>query len=240
MKKQGAKSSIFIRMALVLFVFATILTTIVSNMYAKFVSEIDNDSPTASATAWGFNINFDGSNMFSQHYQGGVKAEAGLKNEDYAVRAQAEGTVVTPDTSGEMVLTITGSAEVKAKITMSADGEDVSVKYSGVNYVPIKWSLTVYDNGVENKIFSKKSFAEMITYLNSFEYTVNASAEADLRFVISWEWPYENGADDAEKALYNELDSVIAAYSQGKTIDLKYNVNTKLDFSFGVIMEQVD
>lgn len=238
MKRKVLRPHIIFRMALILFMLVILFTAIVSGLYARFVSQKDNDSPTASATAWGFNVDFDGSKMFSKYYQGGVSAEAGLENDDYAVRAQAEGTVVTPDTSGKMVLTITGSSEVKAKVTMSASGSDVKLSYSSVEYLPIKWTLTVSDNGVETKLLNRGSFQQIISTLNSYEHTISAATETNLIYTISWEWPYENGSTDGEKALYNELDTVFAAYSAGKPIDAKYTVDPELDFSFSVTVEQ--
>ena len=239
MKRQGVRSHIFIRIALILFILVTLLTLVVSGLYAKFISEDGDDSPTASATLWGFNVTVDGSKMFSEHYQGGVNAKSGLENGSYDVRAQMGSTVIAPDTSGYMTFSVNGMAEVDAQVILRATGGDVTVTVDNGGgstsvYRPILWSLAVVDDGVTTYVVSDGTLTEVLDIMEGLNPIIEAGNTVDVEYRIEWEWPLETSEEN------NVLDTVIAEYLEGKTIDSKYTVSAKLEFDFVAAIEQVN
>ena len=201
MKRQGVRSHIFIRIALILFILVTLLTLVVSGLYAKFISEDGDDSPTASATFWGFTATVDGSKMFSEHYQGGVNATSGLENGSYDVRAQMGSTVIAPDTSGYMTFSVNGMAEVDAQVILRATGGDVTVTVdngggSTFVYRPILWSLAVVDDGVTTYVVSDGTLTEVLDVMESLNPVIEAGNTVDVEYRIEWEWPLETSEEN--------------------------------------------
>ena len=239
MKRKVLRPHIIFRMALILFMLVILLTAIVSGLYARYTAKNDNDSPTASAAVWGFDVSVDGSKMFSEHYQGGVNATVGLGDSSYDVRAQMGGTVIAPDTSGYMTFSVKGMAEVDARVILRATGGDVTVTVnngggSSTVYRPILWSLAIIDGETTEYVVNDGSLEEVLALMESLNPIIEAGNTVDVEYRIEWEWPLETSEEN------NILDTVIAEYLAGKTIDSKYTVSARLEFDFVAAIEQVD
>lgn len=203
-----------------------------SKIAARFTSD-DNSNPSAEIADWNFTISIDGSKMFSEYYADGVYAEAGKEDDEYDVRAVADSTAITPDTSGYIVVNITGNAETDARVILEATGSDIKVEHSGDTYEPLLWSFDIIENGIVTNIKENVSLVQVVTAVNNVDTVIKASdAETDLSYVISWNWPLSSGND--------EYDSLIAKHAMGKSIGGEYNVKSSINFSIDVSVEQVD
>ena len=244
MKKSILSTRFLFRAVLVIMGLALITFACISAMYARYSNQSDNDTPQASVSKWELNIEVDGSSMFSEYYAGGVIASPGSANDEYDVRADASSTVMTPDTSGELTVRVTGSAEVDARIILDATCVSPNVKYNdGVNnvtYEPVLWTLDRIVDGVETNLLTNGTAAQLVSAVDSSNYTVKAGTDSEIVYRIRWQWPLETGATPAEKTKNNELDSILAASMAGYSVDAKYTVTATVSFDITATLEQVN
>lgn len=180
-----------------------------------FASYISKGSGTDSATVakWGFTISVgdDSDEGFQTSYQN--------DDSEVIVAAVDSTKVVAPGTSGKITFSITGTAEVAAKVTMTVrnnagieqdvrdigvvltPGEGEAITYNPVRFTLKKGGTTVQVNG-ENKIVASEgtavenvSLTELATILEAaFTEEVNPNAQITTAgtYTIEWSWAFEN------------------------------------------------
>lgn len=168
--------------------------------YSKYVTSADAGSQTATAAKWGYVITADASKVFGKNYtkESGDLATIVTEN-GVAVKASGDNNVVAPGTTGSMTFTISGSAEVKAKLKFAGD---ITNEISLGDYKPIKWTLKVGDS------VEASSFTDIVAFakdLADSDGTIDGE-----EFTISWKWEFD-GVDVDIK------DSIIGYKAQGKT-----------------------
>lgn len=214
--------------------------------YSKYVTSQDTGSQTATAAKWGFVVNADASKLFGTDY-----TTAGIveKGNGVSVKAStdANANVVAPGTSGSMTVTVSGSAEVLAKVTLAGT---VTSEINFAGYYPVKWSLqkdtadaTTYD-----------TLKELIAAFNSTE-EIDAGNTFNHTYTISWEWVLEDKTDSYRNVKdtligykaygkpYDELPSNFAGvkYAEDKTLsqDSYDDIVSTMEFNLTVTVEQI-
>lgn len=174
------------------------------NTFAKYVSQHDAGSVTATVAKWGFTATGNVENLFGSNYQkpNADKLASVTKTTDgLVVKALGSGNVVAPGTQGSMTLEVLGDAEVDAKISFESTYTDIALG----DYHPIQWTVT--RNGVATSVTNSKG-ADMAKYFKelSFEYEAGSSA-IDEEFVISWKWEFhvDKATDDKDTQLGQQV-----------------------------------
>ena len=158
------------------------------------------------------------------------------------VAVKASNVVVAPGTEGSLTFSISGTAEVLAKINLSlnSDAQDVVLKYSDSTpeYHPIKWTLKKGSTAiVENKTLS-----ELVTAIASLEALyVEAGTSVSDTFTLTWSWAFD-GVDDTADTLLGYLVAGGQTLTDHATELAKVdqsNSKTSLSFVLTVGIEQV-
>ncbi len=188
--------------------------------YSRYITSGTTGSQNATAAKWGVVVNVDATNLFSKKYallagtgseslaQVTTSTESGI-----AVNATGDTSVVAPGATGSMTISVSGSAEVKSKLTITNSG--ITTEFGFPNYNPIKWTLTKTapnDEGtsVTNTLVDKGTLEAVLHSLESFE-TFNAGKSYDVTYTITWEWVLGSGNDT------NAKDTLIGYKAAGKT-----------------------
>ena len=178
--------------------------------FAKYIST-KTVSDTATVAKWGYVVNANASNLgFSKFYKDVALSE---NDATATVASSGDANVVAPGTTGSVRVTVTGEAEVDAKILFAASGTNISVKSTkgadSTYYYPIKWTLTKNSNPLNTPSNDKDSLADVITALNDASEEVREANSPRVNDVyeISWAWAYE-GQNDT-------LDTYLGWYTQG-------------------------
>lgn len=187
--------------------------------YSKYVTKTDNGTQQATAAKWGFVITANTDKLFGTDYikETGASSATVVTENGVAVKASSTANVVAPGTSGSMSIAINGSAEVRAKLTISMTSTS-DIFYDG--YYPIKWTIgeNTYDN-----------LAALSAALNE-DNTIEAGSTVDKNITISWAWAFE-GQDDAS-------DTMIGLLSKDEaTTDKEYSLT--LSFDLSITVEQI-
>ena len=190
---------------------------------SKYVTK-KSETGSASVAQWGYTIEADASGIFGTDYvyNTGKAASIVKTTESTALTVSAKNTDrtnrVAPGTTGSMTFTIGGTAEVLAQLNVSMTGvKDVKLTYTqkGVDgekeYTPVKWTLK--KEGVAAALVSEGSLADIAEYFkdNATDLTVKPGENAAIngKYTIEWAWAFETGTNDNDKALNNELDTLL-------------------------------
>lgn len=175
--------------------------------YSKYVTSADGGTQTATAAKWGFVISVDASKLFGSDYKkDGSNASAKIDGSgNVVVNGSGDAVVVAPGTEGSMTITVNGSAEVLAKLTVNATTtSDIHLD----SYYPVNW--TVSDGATTS---TSNTLAEAVAALNKTT-TINVGDTTDKTYTLSWKWALD-GADDTA----NTKDTIIGYKANGKTYD---------------------
>lgn len=192
--------------------------------YSKYITTADKGTQQATAAKWGFVITANTDNLFGTDYtkaEGASSATVVTEN-GVAVKASSTGNVVAPGTSGSMTITVNGSAEVRAKLTISMTNTS-DIFYD--TYYPIKW--TTLKKGTTATTYTK--LEDLSTALNE-TLTIEAGSSEERNIEISWAWAFDGQND--------ENDTMIGLLSNGKTTTDKQYCKT-LKFDLAITVEQI-
>ena len=203
--------------------------------YSRYITSGTTGSQNATAAKWGFVVNVDATNLFSKKYAlptgaaSGSLAQVTTSTDDtIAVNATGDTSVVAPGATGSMTISVSGSAEVKSKLTITNSG--IKTEFGFPDYHPIKWTLTktAPDGGTgtpkPQTLVDQGTLEFVLTKLESSE-TFNAGTSYDVTYTITWEWPLGSDNDT------NAKDTLIGYKAAGKSYaDIKdiYVGTTKL------------
>lgn len=212
--------------------------------YARYASTHSTGDQTANAAKWGFEISADTSKLFGSDYTLEMgKALATVTDSGVAVKAESGNDVVAPGTEGSMSISISGKAEVLARLIFTINGTPTDI-YVG-DYAPIKWSVTTgTQTVVSDTTLSGALSALQSDVLNNIKTggIIPISETVSKSYTLSWKWSFTGGNDT--------YDTVIGLMSAGKSvsdINALYgadtvtagNYSTSVSFAFTVCVEQI-
>ncbi len=210
--------------------------------FAKYITSQSTGTQQATVAKWGFVVNVNANDLFSEQYKGeGVHAtrdEAGVNVQVETAGTAAKNNLVAPGTKGEMTFSVTGKAEVLAKIAASIDttttGAFSEVKLTGGDiaadgYMPVKWTLkdssdgTTYTDVTDCVGVSLATIATKLSTSSSAEIAINT--EVNKYYKLSWEWVFEAGSTPDEKEKNNKYDTILGYAAKGAGNHGIYTVN---------------
>lgn len=210
--------------------------------YAKYVTSQDTGSQIATVAKWGYTISADARNLFGTNYKEGtgVVADDGKA----VISVDVNKKVVAPGTNGTFKISVAGEAEVMSSLEINKIGEptDISVKHGSNYYYPVKWSVKVNNNTIDNQpvatIVDKADIttAELVSYLDAIDDTsIAANSTVNLDLDISWAWAFE-GTEKLNGLSANELDTML-----GKgTAPADYTLSTSMSFGISINVQQIE
>ncbi len=173
--------------------------------YSKYVSSKTVPSTQATVAKWGYVITANSSELFANEYVTGASAntakvpgESDASAAKVIVSADTSKSVVAPGATGSLSLTITGLAEVKAKINIALDvTSEISLTNGSTVYSPIKWTL----NDGTTDLVKNKDLAQVQAKLNEINTantsTINpGSASINRSYTLSYAWNFDNSKED--------------------------------------------
>jgi len=231
------KKNVMMRIAACLLVCVLASTCGISGTFAKYVTT-GSGTDTARVAKWGVNIAATG-NAFHGYYYGlanGNGIHADYEASTDTVKSQG-GDVVAPGTHGDaFTFTLTGTPEVDFRVNYTAEFSIGDKWTDGTKYYcPLIIHVTKLDGTVVSisgtNYVDAAAFAAAVNTAIA-ECSFNGKAGTDLTTLsvpgsqvsVSWEWPFETGADDAEKAANNVKDTYLgdqAAAGNAAEISLK-------------------
>lgn len=224
--------------------------------YAKYVTSASVPTQSATAAKWGFVITADADNLFGTDYDqtdATNKIATKVTTNGVAVNASGDTNVVAPGTTGSMTISVSGSAEVLAKLTVTV-GSTTDIALG--DYKPVKWSIT--GTAAENTV-TDGTLSEVLSALTkdvtgntdtTTTATISAGTSIDKSYTISWKWAFDG--DNAKDTVigYKAMDK---SYSDIKTLtvgdstvadvvatETAYNaITTTVSFSLSISVEQI-
>ena len=176
--------------------------------FARYTTSGTGNASTARVAKWGFVIDVDADNLFASSGDG--TGDADLTSNASGLSVASDAVSVWPNTSGTLLFSVSGTAEVAAEISfvIPNDLEIICLKdgEGEIIYSPILWTLT--KNG--EAVVTKGDLAAIRDALTST--VVPANTAVNDSYVLTWEWPPERGADEEEQAEYNGYDTMLAKY----------------------------
>ena len=184
--------------------------------YARYITSSQVPAEQATAAKWGFVVTADTSNLFSSDYTlvSGQYATPTTLDNGIAVSASAtanEANLVAPGTSGSMTVTVSGVAEVRARLTLKSlraggqkdyldisipAGTDPSDDSARKKYNPVKWTLSKkVGDEVAQDVVVEKDLATLLTAFESESTDIPAGSSISVVYTISWKWDF-NAEDD--------------------------------------------
>lgn len=215
--------------------------------FAKYVTT-QTAGDRANTAQWGFVITADASDLFGTDYTlsgTGTSATVVETGKGVAVKATGTGNVVAPGTTGSMTFSISGKAEVLAKVSLEwTETADIHLDA----YYPVKWTITERDtigeSVIETPVCTNAKLFDALTALESKVDGIGSIAPGTVvnkTYVISWTWAFDSGN--------NKSDTVLGLLAGGKTVEqindiykentvTAGNYSTSIDFGFTVTVEQ--
>ena len=115
--------------------------------------------------------------------------------------------VIAPGTSGSVNLTISGTSEVAFTLAIQINEEYIGAWQKSATdataYHPIEYSATSTDTiGSTNVELDAQG---------KFTIDIAAGTAVNATITISWEWPFESGSSDEEKAANDAADTYMSS-----------------------------
>ena len=213
MKKQKQKKLLVIA-AIVLMI--GLVSGMGAMTYARYITSSQVPAQQATAAKWGFVVTADTSKLFSTDYTlvSGQYATPTTLDNGIAVNAHADtlGDIVAPGTSGSMTVTISGIAEVRARLSLKSLYVDSQKDYLDISipegtdpingdrakYNPVKWTLSKKVGSAEAEDVVGAPGVDLETLLTAFENEstdIPAGSSTSVVYTISWKWDFNAGND---------------------------------------------
>ena len=193
----------------------------------------------ANVAKWGFEITTDATNLFGESYKwDNTNSVVGTDGTITIKASTAKQNVVAPGATGSMTIKVGGTSEVRAKMTMKLEGNDIALNYTkdgaATTYAPVVWTL---NDGTSN-IVTDDTFAKLQEELGKIADTYEVNTAATKTYTISWKWAFH--VDDATDVLDTTL-GMIANGSTGVEINgvTVTDSKTTIIFNLTVTVEQI-
>ena len=230
-KKKSGKT---MRLAGLLLVLVLVTSCFVGGTFAKYVTS-GEATDTARVAKFGVEITTGTNTMFKTAY---TKDDTSTTSASITNSVESTDKVVAPGTKGEMAkMTLTGKPEVAVHVsyaaTLKLEGWTVNTteEYCPIVFTVAGTKYKIGDTGITNVSDLKSKVEAAIK-----DYSKNYAAGTDLSTVgaeslaISWEWPFETGADDSAKAANNVKDTALGNATTPATIELSVTTTvTQID-----------
>lgn len=198
--------------------------------FAKYIETHEATAQTATVAKWGLVANVQANDIFGSNYYDGPLATTAAGT-TLVVDGTGDAKVVAPGTTGSMTFTVTGTAEVRAKMTVSLAGSTtVELKQGGsVVYEPIKWTLTK-DDGISTTVVAEnKNLADITTAVSGVKEYIAPNTTLGTTYTLSWSWPFDGVNDTYDTHLGNIANS--------ESVD-GFTATTSMTFKFAMTIEQ--
>lgn len=230
--------------------------------FAKYISEMENQSATATVAQWGYTLNANAKDLFGNVYENASSTVATVNDDATAniVVKGLSGDKVAPGTTGSATFSVQGQAEVLSRLEVVSSISDVSLSDGSKTYSPIKWSVTGdavigSTNHLPADIVDG-SAAQVEEFLDGLTTNViPVNTEINIDVTITWEWAFDGVAstelanlftsDPDDKLTGNQADTVLANggkhYNGNGTEELsgEYTLVTSTSFSLDARVEQL-
>lgn len=210
------KKNVLMRSAGLLLVLVLVTSCFVGSTFAKYTVG-DKGTATARVAKFGVAVTASG-DMFAKTYATDDQSAGAIANSVASTE-----NVVAPGTKKEgfVAATITGTPEVAVRVSYKLDAADLVIDgwnlADGSFYCPLVFRIKAADGG--NTVISGTGFTKVnemkAALVNAVAaYTKDYAPGTDLSdqnadtLTISWEWPFETGAD-AEKPANNVKDTYL-------------------------------
>lgn len=168
--------------------------------YSKYVSSKTVPSTQATVAKWGYVITANSSELFGPKYVKDTENTSKVASDGTGVIVSADTakSVIAPGATGKVSITITGSAEVTAKVKIDLNvTSEISLAKGSTVYSPVKWTL----NDGTNNLVENKTLAEVKTKLdeinNASASTINpGSASITRSYTLSYVWAFDGSKTD--------------------------------------------
>ncbi len=221
------KKNVLMRSAGLLLALVLVTSCFVGSTFAKYTTSADA-TESARVAKFGVTVTANGDVFATEYATDDPNVVATI-----AKSVISTDKVVAPGTKKEgfVASTIAGTPEVAVRVSYEAkEFELTNWTTTGTDeYCPLVFTV----NGTEYKIGNAgiTNVAQLQTAVKDAikAYTKDYAPGTDLSGVgadtlnISWEWPFETGADDAEKLVNNEKDTALgnqAAAGNAATVSL--------------------
>ncbi len=260
------KKNSMLRAAAVVLVLILLSTCWIGATYAKYITNATGHDGGRVAI-WGIAKNFDapdadGDALFKASYEQSVSSHNGDQ-------------LVAPGTSDQYTFGFRGAPEVAYTVYMGIKGDPVDVKLlsgsytfpegsaamsvtAAEDYLPLRWTVRVTTahgsltdtagKFVHNGQYAEAQFnslAEIQAALDTVSVSYGPGQDADVRVLISWEWPFE-GEQDAYSD-QDRMDTILGLYislAQGRIDKLPFETQsgavTDVDYTFTMTAVQED
>ena len=233
--------------------------------YSKYVEKA-NGSGSANVAQWGFTVsmqNGDNAGFSTKYNADGTADQSGTA---IVADTDTDGNVVAPGAKGNLSFTVSGKAEVLAKITTTVTNtSEISLTLTNeddvdVVYNPVKYTL----NDGTSDIVDGGTMADVKTAIESDSTLTQTSIAAgteitEKTYTLSWEWAFDGSTFEVDSTNHytvdgNELDTILGHIAANSTSPTSYTVTdsndgewtvtaseavTSLSFSIAINIEQI-
>ncbi len=226
--KAKRKSLIVIAMVLLL----ALVIGMSSMTFAKYVSSTDKYGADATVAKWGFVLNVNAENLFGNNY-GAATDNLATATTATGVNVASNAVVVAPGTTGSINFSITGQAEVPAKLVIDANTDkDVYLTKGSETYYPIVWTLKKGD-----AVEATGTLAEVMAAVAGND-TIAIGTTLNDTYTLSWAWAFENADSGITDLSADAADTILGQAANGTAFPADYTGNTALQLNLSISIEQ--
>lgn len=221
------KKNIAMRVAAILFILTMISTCAFSTTFAKYVTSA-NTEDSARVAKWGVVISPQAPtrSAFSATYE---KTDTTCTFTN-TVDGGSE-KVMAPGTGGSLIyFDVTGSPEVAVRVSYNSTVE-ISESWEdgdGNYYCPVKFTVTYNSKSTVVDGFTCTSATDLASKLKAaidactgdYEARTNLQTAKACDLNIAWEWAFETGSTDIEKAANNVKDTFLGNLATAPKVSL--------------------
>lgn len=215
--------------------------------YSKYITSTTVPTQQATAAKWGFVVTADASGLFANAYDNAtpestkVASKVVASDNEVSVKADSDGLIVAPGTTGSMSIAISGQAEVMAALNVTANATTEEFGIAALDYHPIVWTVT----GGSLATTTTGSLSTVLAALAGTSTTIYPGDNQGATYTISWSWAFDStvnnvydtaiGYKSAGKA-YDE----ISQYISGAVSKAQYeSIVSEIEFDLSISIEQI-
>jgi hypothetical protein len=214
--------------------------------YSKYITSTTVPTQQATAAKWGFVVTADASGLFANAYDNAtpestkVASKVAASDNKVSVKADSDGLIVAPGTTGSMSIAISGQAEVMAalKVTANATTGEFGIA-ADLNYHPIVWTVT------GGSLNTSGSLGTVLAALAGTSTTIYPGDNQGATYTISWSWAFDSTVNNVYdtaigyKSAGKEYDE-ISQYISGAVSKTEYeSIVSNIEFDLSVSIEQI-
>lgn len=244
------KKNKMMRLASFLLVAVLVSTSAISGTFAKYVTD-GTATDSARVAKWGVKVAIDGANAFAEKYDDKAEVSGTKVVSIGAADADVDDSVLAPGTNGVLgTVKVSGKPEVMVDVKVDVDFDIANwVVPTDVKYFPvvikvgtetvayaIDADVADIEQAVEEAVI-KAILADDVQIADGGEngrtatkrYDANNEfgSEDDVDVTVTWEWPFETGADKPAKDANNIKDTALGDAQTAATISYSCTVTVE-------------